>query len=423
VTDNRLSEMMTSAVADANVPPNLAHQALAGGKRRLRRRRRVMAGVAAAGLTGVVVALSVVGTGTTTGGTARLVPAGPVAPASPATTVTPRPTATTCSSTLPTAWTSRLEAGKVPLAASLSVLPFAISPDGIHVYASVWEPGWSGVAAINRDGTLQKIHTYSPDTAEAFWGDASDHDLVWVESHSSTDLSSTMFTWNATTGKVDELNPTPAAGTPITNSQTLPVVQGNHVTWVDNVDGNHNRVHLYDLTSHTDRVVFTGPAASSTLAGDWLVWTGGEPNQPAKLHLVDVNNGHALPTPTALDKVTGVASVAGSDGALTWVGPDNIVYTWKTGMAKPQKLFDAGATGDSAQHLSASGRYVVWNGSSSAHIADVTSGGVATLSTTPVVQGTFVVLTTGEANTGKDAHPIRQVNVLDTAGLPALPRC
>lgn len=446
MTENQLRDMMTSAVADVVVVRNLAEKAVAGGKHIQRRRRRLVASVTAAGLISAVVAVSFVATGTTTGGTARLIPAGPSGPvhqtphppvqptSTPTSTPTFTPTSTpavsmACPSQLPVAWAKRLQAGNIPLPQGLSVVPFAISPDGSHVYATVWGPGWSGVAAISRDGGVRRIHAFPAGAGQVSWGDASDHDLVWLESYSATDLSQVaLFTWNAASNAVLELAAPPVNGQSIPTSQGFPTVAGSHATWVDSVDGEHSRVHLYDLTSHTDRIVFTGHASMSTLAGNWLVWTGGsQPNQPAKLHFIDVNTGAGLPTPTPLEKVTGVAGVAGDNGTLTWIGDNgHTVYTWKTGMAAPRVLFQTGS-GDFADYPIASGRYVLWTGSGSAYIADVTTGGVATLAgwTTGqlVIGGTFVVMNTGPTNTAKAAHPVNPVSVLDTAGLTDLPSC
>lgn len=416
--DAQLSAMMTSAVTDVVVDPNLADKVLAGDRRRQRIRRRIAAGVTAVVVIGAGVASAVALAGAKRDGPARLIPVGPPVVTAPTAPPSVTPTASRCPAQLPASWASRLQAGTVPLAPSLSVVPFAMSPDGSQLYAGVWGPDWSGVAAISRTGQVQRIHAFPTGGGQVFWGDASENNLIWAESYSPTDLSQgALFIWDRAGNTVGEIAKTPV----------LPVVGGSHATWVDSTDAGHSRVHLFDLASHTDHVVFTGSARTSTIAGDWLVWTGGtRPDQPATLHLVDVTTGAALSTPPPLDKVTGVSYVTGGPGTLTWIGSDGrTIYTWRTGMAAPKVLFYAG-TGDFADYPIASGPYVVWTASATAYIADTTTGAVATLSTTPtqpVIRGKFVVLNTGSADSAKVEHPVRPVNVLDISGLPPLSGC
>jgi hypothetical protein len=341
-----------------------------------------------------------------------------------------------CTVELPESWRTALEDGKVPLPDDVYFILHDLAPDGAQVFGDLYSDGWSGVVAVNREGTITRIRAFAnpeqDQTDEAFDG----RWLVWEEGHSISNWNDwDIRAWDSQTNEVFDIGTAPRVnGEPVSGPFVIPVVSNGRAAWLQANQSGHLEVHLYDLERRQDSVVSESDALQPVLFwGSRLLW--GERftengQQAGHLVMMDAATGKRLEVPEPLASLRSVATLGVSGDLVAWSEDHHDVKVWRDGDQKARLILSD--LDQSVDWIRVAGKLVTWHGYHGPRVADLRSGSIALLND----EGNGYAFTNGDTlalskPVGRVVVPKEDVvalnhadiEVVDVTRLPPLPGC
>jgi hypothetical protein len=271
-----------------------------------------------------------------------------------------------CRARTDAAWRRVLARHVVPLSRRVSLDPWALAHDGRSFFATVYSPGFSGVARIDvPTGRVTRIKAF-PDPMDyqadgAFGG----RRLVWNEYHGFDSFDDfTVWSWDLWTGKLRQIGAGTRApdGRPWPSPWRQPDVRGGVATWAQGVgpDG-RMAVHAFDLRSGHDRVVRVGRAQGSfLLAAHVVAWpesrtTGGV----TTMHTASALTGQPVRVPPALSAPRGVSGLATDGRRVAYPNASFTSLWWAPSLrARPRRIVAPEGYDHIDNSVQIGGRYV-----------------------------------------------------------------
>lgn len=264
-----------------------------------------------------------------------------------------------CKVDTPAAWKQAQTDGMLQAEQGESLDPMAVAPDGSSVIAASKRDGRATLVWL-RDQGRKRTTIYTPPNSGQGGLGLADFDGRWLVFNvlASNDVGSKweLFAWDSQAGGAPksiaktQIGPD---GNPVPGPFMLPWVNNGKATWVQGVsDGTKDQkltdvqrqVHLYDLTSATDKIVHTGRMAPSFFAGDTLVWPEAFAiDTPTKLAAVTAQ-GTPSSLPAALAAADGSPAAASDGTTWAWTGAGHKnLYAWRAGWPTPVMVVEGGA--------------------------------------------------------------------------------
>jgi hypothetical protein len=341
---------------------------------------------------------------------------------------------TFCTVELPESWRSALAQGKISLPDTDYLYAKAVAPDGTQIFGELYSDAWSGVVAVDRQGSIKRIRAFANPRADhasvAFDG----RWLVWTELHSITNWSDwDIRAWDSSTGEVFDIATAPRVnGATVSGPFVIPVASEGRAAWVQANPSGKGEVHLYDLARRQDRVLSAGTVVPPVLFwGAKLMWVEKDlPGGGGHLAMADAATGEPLTVPRPLASLTSIATLAASGDLVAWSEDYHTVSVWRVGEPKAEQIFAAGPD-DGVDWITIAGDLVEWRGLKAPMVADLRSGSV-----TPLTEGNGGAYTNGEAlvlekplgplvKPAEDEVALNhfEADVVDVTKLPPLPGC
>lgn len=332
-----------------------------------------------------------------------------------------------CTVPLPQAWLTALQAGVGAVRPATSI-GFAVAPNGAQYFASIHSPSWSGVAAVNlATGVETKISQYpDPPQDQAIYGAFDGRWLVWAEGYSlSNEADWAMLAWDSTSGSILTLYaPSDGGASPTDPIATIPSVQNGVATWTEESD-NLSYVHLYDLNTRTDRVIYRGTAALGSLWGSDVLLTIGTGHHSDRFVAYSTSSHKEVSLPPALARVRGITYLAATSSEVVWAGKRSQgTWIWRRGFARAQQV--SNSSGYAEFFGEAASDFIWTEGNSGSVVADPSTGSISRFPFRfPEVTAAGEAILVGYAvpGHGKTANPLWINSVLNVATLPHLRRC
>lgn len=264
------------------------------------------------------------------------------------------------------AWRRVLAHHVVPLSRQVSLDPWTLAHDGRSFFATVYSPGFSGVARIDvPSGRLTRIRAFPDPTNDQADGAFGGRRLVWSEYHGFDSFDDfTVWSWDSWTGKVRRIGGATRApdGRLWPSPWRQPDVRGGVATWAQGV-GPEGRmaVHAFDLRSGRDRVVRVGLAQGSfLLAGRVVAWPESRTNGAVTtIHAASALSGRRLPVPRALRALRGVSGLATDGRRIAYPNASYTSLWWTPSLQrKPHEIVAANGHGRVDNSVQTGGEYV-----------------------------------------------------------------
>jgi hypothetical protein len=248
------------------------------------------------------------------------------------------------------AWRRVLARHVVPLSRQVSLDPWTLAHDGRSFFATVYSPGFSGVAEIDvPTGRITRIKAFPDPTDYQADGAFGGRRLVWSEYHGFDSFDDfTVWSWDSWTGKLRRLGGAVRApdGRLWPSPWRQPDVRGGIATWAQGAgpDG-RTAVHAFDLRSGRERVVDVGRTQGSFLLADYVVaWpesraSGGVTTMRAASALT----GKPVRVPPALSGLRGVSALATDGRRIAYPNASYTSLWWVPSLwRKPRRVVTAG---------------------------------------------------------------------------------
>jgi hypothetical protein len=334
-----------------------------------------------------------------------------------------------CMVDLPESWSRALEEGKIGLPASDYLYAFAVAADGSRVFGSLYSDEWSGVVAVDRDGTVTRIRAFDNPDRDSANGAFDGRWLVWGERPSEQYLAlRDVHVWDSTTGEVMDL--------PDARDVRLagPVLSQGKFAWSRSL-GNllqPYELHIYSLADRHDTVVSNGKQVFpiAFLGSKLLVSERETPDDTPHLAMVDAATGQSSPVPGLLAALAPGDNIVASASVIAWPS-NNAVTVWRPGEPKAKQIFALDPYGG-VPDIGIAGDLVEWGGLSGTVVADLKSGSVTLLTE----RGGFAYANGHSLVVGRALGPITkngderhrslnhfETDVVDVTKLPPLPGC
>lgn len=329
-----------------------------------------------------------------------------------------------CTVDLPESWRTALAQGKISLPDTDYFYAFAVSSDGSQVFGSLYSDQWSGVVAVDRDGTVTPIRPFDNPDRDSANGAFDGRWLVWGDRPSEQYLAlRDVHVWDSTTGEVVDL---PDARDV---SLTGPVLSQGKFAWSRSL-GNllqPYELHIYSLADRHDTVVSNGKQVFPIvfLGSKLLLSERGTPDDKLHLAMVDVATGQSSPVPDVLAVLAPQGNITASAGVMAWPSNDALTV-WRTAEPKAKQIFALDPYAG-VPEVGIADDLLVWGGLGSTVIADLRSGSAVVLGDyrgASNTNGQTLLLSKpvgAVGNKGDDQH--YETYVVDVSKLPPLPRC
>ncbi len=299
-------------------------------------------------------------------------------------------------------------------------------------------PNFSGVALVDPSvGTQRNIAAFASPTSEGVPFGAFDGAwAVYTETLSQTDFGAWSLTaWDAQTGGL--LTLASSAGTPAgAAAPTLlpdPVVRGAQASWTESDSNGESSVHVYDLTSQQDQVVYRGFASQPVFWGGNLLFTVASGNTRQLNHFVAVSaaTGRRVALPQPLVEARGITYFGATPSAVIWSGANyRTVSLWEVGQARASQVTTIPLLDGEAEFYAESGGMFAWmSGQAGPFIVDPATHSYTQF---PLAlgyvagSGTALLVSYGVAGaSGKQSglYPQAVNSILDLGRLAPLPSC
>lgn len=238
---------------------------------------------------------------------------------------------TWCEARPDAAWRRILARHVLPLSLRVSLVPWTLAHDGRSFFATVYSPGFAGVARVDvPTGRITRIKAFPDPTDYQADGAFGGRRLVWSEYHGFDSFDDfTVWSWDSWTGRLRRIGGAAQApdGRLWPSPWRQPDVRGGIATWAQGVgpDG-RMAVHAFDLRSGRDRVVRVGRTQGSFLLADYVTaWPESRTRGGVTtMRAASARTGKPLPVPRALSSLRGVSGLA-TDGRR--VAYPNASYT------------------------------------------------------------------------------------------------
>lgn len=333
-----------------------------------------------------------------------------------------------CDVPFPQSWQTALQTG-VGAVQPGTRIGFAVAPNGSEYFASIHTASWSGVVAVDvSTGNQTEISQYpDPPNDQVAYGAFDGRWLVWAEGYSLSNMADwAMLAWDSRTGSVLTLYRSSDEGaSPSDPIQTIPSVQNGLATWTE-VSDRVSYVHLYNLRTQSDVVIYRGRAALGAFWGSDLLLTIEAPPRTDRFVAYSTRSHKQVALPTALAKVRGITYLAATRNQVVWAGSQSKgVWIWRSGYQRAKQI--ASATGY-AEFFGEADSDFIWTlgGSNGSVVADPSTRSIAKFPFQyPEVAATGNAILVGYSlpGQGKTENPLVINSVLNVANLPRLPRC
>lgn len=264
------------------------------------------------------------------------------------------------------AWRRVLARHVVPLSRRVSLDPWTLAHDGRSFFATVYSPGFSGVARIDvPTGRLTRIRAFPGPTDYQADGAFGGRRLVWSEYHGFDSFDDfTVWSWDSWTGRVSRLGGAVRApdGRLWPSPWRQPDVRGGIATWAQGVgpDG-RMAVHAFDLRSGRDRVVRVGRTQGSfLLAGHVVAWPESRTSGGVtSMRTASALTGKPLRVPRALSAPRGVSGLATDGRRIAYPNASYTSLWWAPSLRrKPRRVVAAKGYDRIDNSVQIGGRYV-----------------------------------------------------------------
>ena len=337
----------------------------------------------------------------------------------------------TCRVELPESWQVAQAAGRIELADTQRLNPFAVAADGSRVFGALYSGAWSGVVSVELQGEINQIRAFDNPAVDQANGNASFDGrwFVWEESHSLSNWSAwDIRAWDSETGEVFDIGTAARVdGEPVSGPFVIPVASEGKAAWVQANEQGMGEVHLYDLAGREDRVLPSGSAAPPVLFWDSkLLWV----DRSRGLAMADAKTGEPVTVPEPLAQIHSFATLAAAGEVVAWSEDFRNVKIWRVGDPRAAVLFEA-AERERVDWLAVVGDLVTWSGNKRQMAADLRSGSIAPLTQRPGFKSVNRnwLLTVDPIDTTKGVAgermsvPPPEIDLVDVTELPPLPGC
>lgn len=251
-----------------------------------------------------------------------------------------------CEARANTAWRRILARHVVPLSRRVALDPWTLAHDGRSFFATVYSPGFSGVARIDAPtGRITRIKAFPDPTSYQADGAFGGRRLVWSEYRGFDSFDDfTVWSWDSWTGKLRRIGGATQApdGRLWPSPWRQPDVRGGIATWAQGVgpDG-RMAVHVFGLRSGRDRIVRLGRTQGSfLLAGSVVAWPESETSGGVTtMRTASALTGKRLPVPRGLSGLRGVSALATDGRRIAYPDASYTSLWWAPSPArKPREI-------------------------------------------------------------------------------------
>jgi hypothetical protein len=343
---------------------------------------------------------------------------------------------TFCRVDLPASWSSALAQGTITVSTTgrYALDVRAVASDGSLVFGNFLSDEWSGIASVDRQGSLATIRAFTGQHEGTIGAAFDGRWLVWEESHSSTDQSDwDISAWDSSSGEVFDIATAPRVnGHTVAGPFVIPVVSQGRAAWVQANQSGQLEVHLYDLAARQDRVVSEGNALPPVVFwGSRLLW--GERftengQEAGHLVMIDATTGKHLDVPEPLASIRKVATMAASGDLVAWSEDFRSLNIWRVGEPKAEQIVAVALNSD-VDWIRIAGDLVTWSGAFTQMAADLRSQSVAPITKQAgdrLTNGNALVVSQIVGPISKSDDPFANVvenALVDVTKLPPLPGC
>jgi hypothetical protein len=330
---------------------------------------------------------------------------------------------------LDSVWKQVLAQGVVALSRRVSLVPLALAGDGRTFFASMYSKKFSGVVRVDAlSKRFTPIRPFPDVETDQALGSSDGRSLVWAEYHTPTYDDATIWAWDSTSGRVRQIGAARRAPSGDWGGAAAPEVRDGLATWTQPSAPDSGEVHVFDLASGHDRIVYRGRVGESfLLPGRLVAWsTQTTADGAARLMAADAVTGRRAALPPAIAGLRG-ASAAGlaTDGtALAYSDADASWGSlwWSPSLATAaQRVFTAAHGQPIDNSLQAAGRYVCFGVAPRTYLADVTTGRYIQISPGGWALLDAKALVLLKPSKTKADHAIADVVFLPLSSLPAIP--
>lgn len=303
----------------------------------------------------------------------------------------------------------------------------ALSANGSEYFAGSYSSAWSGVVGVfPATGKGVEISQFADPDADQVWPGAFDGRwLVWSESDTLQDpVPVTVLAWDSRTNTLVTVSNTPSSArlSGITGADAAALKNGALV-WTQ-ITGEQSTVHLSNLDTQTDRIIFRGQAGSPVFWGTKILFSIGHQSEN-RLVAYSSRTGQPSELPPGLVAVRGITALAATPAEVVWTEADGTsTWVWRAGYEKAEEV--GSDYQGASQPAALADSDFVWTTGQSSMIADPRSGSVAVFPTgygVIVANGDFVLTGHTPPGESKASRMPVVISVLDVSKLPALPRC
>jgi hypothetical protein len=264
------------------------------------------------------------------------------------------------------AWRRVLARHVVPLSRRVSLDPWTLAHDGRSFFATVYSPGFSGVARVDvPTGRITRVKAFPNPTSYQADGAFGGRRLVWSEYHGFDSFDDfTVWSWDSWTGKLERIGRATRApdGRLWPSPWRQPDVRGGIATWAQGVGpGGRMAVHVFDLRSGRDRVVRVGLAQGPFLLAGYLVaWPESSSSGTATtLRVASALTRRRLRTPRALRMLRGVSGLATDGRRIAYPNASYTSLWWAPSLRnKPHRIVAAKRYDRVDNSVQVGGRYL-----------------------------------------------------------------
>lgn len=335
------------------------------------------------------------------------------------------------------AWKKTLASHVVALSRHASVTPLAVGIDGRTFYAVLFSKTYAGIVRIDA-GTSRYTKIKRVPRSEMYQavGSADGRWLVWLDTTDPYWSKWAIWSWDSRTGRVQRIAVTrrvPHAED--WSAASTPNVRDGYAVWAQGIGTGKTGVHVVDLESGRNRVIYRGSASEPfLLRHQMVVWTDdvralGSEEPVSALRAAEAVTGKRIALPTVLRRLRGSAAatiVSDGGGFVYSAGPWQSLWWSPSLKAAPWRVFTLRQEGNYVDNsLQLAGHYAFFGTSAgpSAYLVDAARGGYVKIS-----RGGWALLNTKalvllKPSRIKAAHGISDVVFVPLKSLPTIRAC
>jgi hypothetical protein len=334
-----------------------------------------------------------------------------------------------CQAKQDAAWKNVRTNHVVALSRRVSVGPIAVA-DRRSFYAEIHSKRYSGIVKI--DARTSRYTKIRPDRYGVV-GSADGRWFVWADQINGYGATRAIWAWDSRSGRLRRISGSMRTPNGDWVSASDPAVRHGYVTWSQSTRaGKGTEVHVVDLSTGRDSIIYRGSASEPFLLPDHVVaWT--ENVSPSSKNPTYVLRAANAVTGKRVALVKGVRNLRGdavvtllSDGAgyLYTARPMWGSLWWSPSLnLSARRVFTAAHNNWIDNSLQFAGRYIFFSSWGSGFLVDVASGRYLRLSASvnAVLNDEAIVL---EApNRLKKLNPVSDVTFLPLGSVPPIPAC